>query len=230
MQQVRHEPDCAWAQMQKDEVAEWVIRTLKKAGISYAKASRSLGLPTDAISKVARGERDLSATEMAQIAELAGGELPATALETGPRPRYVPVLGEVAAGLWRDVGDFVDFNYSILSSIEARWPANSVCAYKVVGESINLRAGDGDHVIVLSRDQAPRGLQSGDWVVVERTRHDLRERTVKIAKMNSYGDWELWPQSSDPRFKDPILLGQHDGEIVEVVGFVLEFVSKGVRF
>lgn len=230
MREVRHEPDDAWAQMQKDEVAEWVSRTLKAAGISYAKASRALGLPTDAISKVARGERDLSATEMAQIAEIAGGELPAATLETGPRPRYVPVVGEVAAGLWRDVSDFVDFNYSILSAIEARWPANSVCAYKVVGESINLRAGDGDHVIVLAHDQAPRCLQSGDWVVVERTRHDLRERTVKLAKQGAGGEWELWPQSTDPRHKDPILLGQHDGEIIELVGFVLEFVSKGVRF
>jgi len=230
MRQVRHEPDGAWAEMQKEEVAEWVTKTLKEAGISFAKASRALGLPPDAISKVARGARDLSATEMAQIADLAGGELPAIALESGPRPRYVPVVGEVAAGLWRDVNDFVDISHSILSAVDARWPAHSVCAYKVVGESINLKAGDGDHVIVLSHDQAPRCLRSGDWVVVERTRHDLRERTVKLAKQGPSGEWELWPHSTDPRYKEPVILGAHDGEVIELVGFVLEFVSKGVQF
>jgi hypothetical protein len=54
----------------RGEIAAWVDRTLKSAGISYASASSQLGLPRDAISKVVNGARDLSAPELLRLGEL----------------------------------------------------------------------------------------------------------------------------------------------------------------
>jgi hypothetical protein len=219
-----------WVDMQKEEIAEWVKVTLKEAGISYAKASRALGLPPDAMSKVVRCERDLSATEMADIAKLADQKTPALVLATGLQPRYVRALGEVAAGLWRDVNaqEFEEFDFVAL--VDTRWPTGSVFGFVVRGESINKKAADGDRVVALLYDYAPRSLQNGDWVIVDRLRSDLRERTVKRAKWVDGMGWELWPHSDDSRYKEPLILGEHDGESVLVTAFVLDFVSTGTKF
>lgn len=219
-----------WSEMQNDEIARWVVSTLKTKKISYASASRQLGLPLDAISKVVRGDRDLSASEMAQIAEMADADVPKRALETGLQPRYIRAVGEVAAGLWRDVDNEEFEQFDFVALVDARWPVGSVFGFVVKGESINKKASDGDRVVALMLDYAPRQFQTGDWVIVERVRHDLRERTVKQVMWGGDNGWELWPRSDDPRYQEPLLLGEHDNEAIHVVAFVLDFVSNGTRF
>ncbi len=216
--------------MHSAEIITWVKSALDSAGISYAAASRKLGIPVDGISKVIRGTRDLTIEEMAALAEMTKTKVPVGNLATGPTPRYVNIVGEVAAGLWREVSSEQRDSQRLLALIDQRWPDEALFALTVVGESINERAADGDHVVCLAVEFAPRDLQSGDWVVVDRIRHDLRERTVKQARATNSGAWQLWPRSSHPDHKTPLRLGEHEGDRVEIVGYVLDFVSPGVRF
>jgi hypothetical protein len=40
----------------------------------------------------------------------------------------------------------------------------------------------------------------------------------------------LWPDSTDPRFQDPIKVGHNDRDEVSICAFVLDFVHAGTRF
>lgn len=144
--------------------------------------------------------------------------------------RYVRVIGEVAAGYWRDISHNTFEEYEVPIPVDPKWPHDSVFALQVRGNSINRRARDGDWVICLKCESAPRPYQSGDWVVVEQWDGDKIETTIKMAKWNS-GDWELWPDSSDAQFKAPIQLNNlREGVDVKVVAFVLGFHSPGTQF
>lgn len=210
-------------------MAVWTKKVVQAAGMSLAEASRRMGLPSDALSKVGRKDRDLTVIEMAQLAELTRAEFFNPLLEDGLRPRYVKVVGEVAAGLWRDVNRHHVEDNEFIALVDARWPKEAIFGWTVRGESINRKAADGDRVVGLMLEYAPRSIQTGDWVIVDRIKLDLCERTVKRAKRLDDGSWELWPDSFSPEFQEPLLLGEHDNEVVLVVAFVLDFVSTATK-
>lgn len=187
------------------------------------------------------GTRRISADEAARIAKLLGVPPPGASaadlaentyypLEKGvANPlAYVKCVGEVAAGVWKDmvVGDFDEFEIPI--PVDPRWPKDAVSALIVRGDSINNRASEGDYVVVLAAEAAPRDVQNGDWVIAERVRGDLRETTVKRVVMRN-GGILLCPDSSDPRFT-PLVLGADGDDVVRVVAFVLDFVRPATRF
>jgi hypothetical protein len=129
--------------------------------------------------------------------------------------------------------DFVDFEpFEIPIPIDARWPEGAVKAWVVRGESINKKASDGDFVVTLDIDHAPRAFQHGDWVIAERTRFGLRELSVKQVQVFEGEIW-LAPDSTDSRFT-PLRLCHQDNvrvdEAVRVTAFVLEFVKFATRF
>lgn len=143
--------------------------------------------------------------------------------------RYIKVVGEVAAGAWRDVthADFQEFEIPI--PMDPKYPAGAMFALQIRGTSINRKAQDGDWVVCLKCESAPRPFQSGDWVVVEQTESGKVETTIKKVRWNR--GWELWPDSTDTRWKTPIQLnGLGDGIEVRVTAFVLDFVAAATRF
>lgn len=66
----------------------------------------------------------------------------------------------------------------------------------------------------------------GDVVVAERRRGQLVERTCKELKLSN-GGYELWPRSSDVKYREPIHVPSieegraDDGEEIEIVGLVI---------
>lgn len=218
-------------------VIDWLKAALATSGISQAELSRQLGVRRDVITNVLKGKRSLKGGELLKIAKILnvpGPEQPATEeRQLTPEAltatiRYVPVVGEVAAGVFREMyaEEFDEFEIPI--PIDPRWPAEAVRALVVRGESINRKASDGDFVVTLTYGAAPRGFEHGDWVVAQRSRGDIHETTVKRVQLID-GETFLMPDSTDPTFK-PIKLGETDGEIVQVLAFVLEFVRLGTRF
>lgn len=224
--------------MRDEAIAEWVRDALKVADISYAEASRKLGLPHDAISKVVRGGRSLLATEMTQIIAMTGVTPPSLASApdldsssaTGLKPRFIEVVGEIAGGIWRNLNEPDHFiPYETIALVDAFWGPNAIFAYVVRDESCNKRASDGDLVIVAEPFAAPRmDMREGDWVVVERRQDNFSERTVRQAWKAGNNEWELRLPSTDPRYQTPLLFSKTGPD--KLVGYVLHFVVAGTKF
>ena len=135
--------------------------------------------------------------------------------------RKVPVLGEVAAGLWRETRG--------LSSAEAEeslqvdvhgYEGVELFALRVVGPSMDRIYPEGRWVIVARPPDA--GLRVDDVVVVRRNRQGLVETTLKQLAL----DGErvvLWPRSHHPDFQEPMYFsgGEGDQDAPEIIGVVV---------
>jgi hypothetical protein len=144
-------------------------------------------------------------------------------LETEGNQDLVYILGEVGAGMYLAVADQTDLNYERKPSAFiplAQYPVKYQYDLIVRGTSIDRYASDGDVVRCVSL-QAGIGLESGDYVHVERYRHQRSEveNTIKRALLVN-GVWELRFSSDDPRWagQPPLILGSTGDEQVEVVG------------
>ncbi len=145
-----------------------------------------------------------------------------------PAPRGVaPIIGEVAAGRWLEHPDFETDEPETIPSIPGRYEGREQFAFKVSGTSMDLRRiFPGDFVICVEYFEARKGFVDGDIVVVERTNGHLIERTVKELILTN-GGYELWPRSSDPKWKAPIIVPKkndhlaEDGTIIEIKGLVI---------
>jgi len=211
-------------------VVDWLKRVMAERQLSQAALGRILGIERQQVYRVLKGARRLTSDELLKIAKELNVELPASHQPKAPEIRYIKVVGEVAAGVWHDVTyqDFAEFE--IPYAYEPKWPPEAVKALIVRGESVNRKAQDGDKIAILMYEYAPRTFREGDYVVAERRRGDLIECTVKLVKGSERTGWELWPDSTDPRYQEPLRLGEHDGEVVRVTAFVLDFIRAGTRF
>lgn len=189
-----------------------------------------MGLSEDSVSRLLNGKRKLDSSELALACEFLNEVPPIGPVHKPATLTYVKVVGAVAAGAFMQdhMLDFVE--YDIPYVVDPKWPLEAVKALRVEGESINRKASHGDHVVILLADFAPRAMQSGDWVVAESTKGDLRERTVKRVRGNDLAGYELWPDSTDERYQEPIKLGADGRDRVSVIAFVLDFIKAGTRF
>jgi SOS-response transcriptional repressor LexA len=220
------------------DLTDWLAGEMKARGLSQAALARALGLSgRDVVNKILKGKRKLSAAELIQITEKTGIKLPANLVSNyltdatdARNPVLLKVTGEVAGGLFMDMSasDFDPFE--IPYAADPRWPVEAVTALRVRGNSINRVASDGDYVVVLAPEAAPRDFRAGDWVVVHRERAGLVEATVKRVGGNAETGWRLEPYSTDPAHQSPVVLGEHDGEVIRVVGFVIDFIRPATRF
>lgn len=216
-------------------IVDWLSRAMAEKEITQADLGRALGVGRDVMNKVMKGRRRLTGDELLALSRFLDIPPPETPEHSESEPvavrpiAYVCVVGEVRAGHFEDV-TYSDFEtYQIPYALDPRWPVEAIQGFVIRGESINKQARDGDLAITLKVERAPRSVQNGDWVVAERRRHDLVELTVKRVRMDGDGVIELWPDSTDPRFQKPLLMGEHEGETVSVVGFVLDFMRPATR-
>jgi SOS-response transcriptional repressor LexA len=208
---------------------EWIRAGLEKPGKSKSGLAKALHRSPSMVTSLLSGTRELKAREIAIIARYLEVEAPESPAPP-PRPvvRTAQITGEVAGGVWTEPGiEFESIPTTV--AVDARWPADKVYLLRVRGNSVNRQARDGDLVLCLDAFAAPRGFQSGDWVIAERKRDDgLVETTVKRVTGDPERGYKLLPDSEDPRFQEPIPL--HDGGAVQVKAFVLEFIRRGTDF
>lgn len=146
---------------------------------------------------------------------------PETAGRLKPVNRRIPIVGEVAAGLWRET-------YAVEIEQVTDWLPMEVAGYeraalyalKVVGSSMNSVYPPGRYVIVAPAHEA--GVRWGDYVIVERHKADLVEVTIKEL-VSDRGRVALWPRSYDPAFQEPIYIrgDLHDQTAPRIIGVVV---------
>lgn len=145
---------------------------------------------------------------------------------SGPR-----LIGEVAAGLWRDVGDGTDLpSYDAIElPLMVGQPPEAQFGLLVRGPSINRVAQDGDILTCVRARAIKYRPTAGDLVIAERRRESgaLVETTAKRLHKSEDGQLELRPDSDDPRHQTAIPLGTDDGdetvtvEIIALVNFAI---------
>lgn len=139
---------------------------------------------------------------------------------SGLAPRPVPIVGEVAAGLWVEVfddepQDAREFVYVAVPGYERV----RLQAWRVRGPSMNRKYVEGSFVITCS--VVDGGVRHNDDVVVMRRSSGRVEFTIKEVVVDADETW-LTPRSTDPKFQKPWKLernidGQDGLEIVQVV-------------
>jgi SOS-response transcriptional repressor LexA len=135
------------------------------------------------------------------------------------------VRGEVAAGLWLEVGalDETTFDETPLRP-DPRFPDDAQFALGVRGTSINRIAQPGD--LLLCLDYAMTGIEpkQGSIVIVERRRAQAGVREVTAKRIERKGSLVyLHPDSDDPRWQEPIILDGkkvHEDEEVAIIAIV----------
>jgi transcriptional regulator with XRE-family HTH domain len=209
-------------------------------GLTQAEFGKKLAVTRGAVGNWERGE-GIKRENLQAIAEtfevsfdwLATGSsstlgAPVSVAEAG-LPKFA---GFVQAGGWLAVDEYFNQDRYEVPEFVLRQPQYTKVrqyAYLVRGDSVDL-AGIHDGEWIVAADAADYidqygDLESGDLVVVERTRFQGAEREMTVKEIRYYRDrYELHPKSSNPTHK-PIVVPHNeapdDETEVKIVGVVL---------
>jgi hypothetical protein len=217
-------------------IRDWLQQTMADKELSvYGWADRA-GVSKSTIFRALKDDVDnlLSTRTLARLA-LAAGVRPPDIVpdDTDPTPgapkrnrirpveldtEDMPIRYEVAAGAWRERNDFADqpFGYFKVAPIEP-YPMHAQWLERVVGPSYNRVLSEGALVHVVDAIEIGYEPRHGDVVVVCRRRAQgaFEERSLKEVRF-AQGHIELWPNSFDARFQEPLKLLEDDENLEDV--------------
>jgi len=209
------------------EIGKIIAAARVVAGMNQAQLGKAVGVSRAAVSQWEAGDTTPSRASLQRLARVLA--LPVDKLlppeaspsEFHPVDTGLPIKGEVRAGAWLEIGDSHDDLGHLPITADPRYARVPQFALKVVGSSMNRVALPGTYVVVASWPEMGLELKDGDLIVVQRQRAMTYEVTLKRARSGQKG-WELWPESTDPRYQEPILMedGGRDVE-VSIVGRVI---------
>lgn len=141
------------------------------------------------------------------------------------------VLGRVAAGAWLEVDPVRGYDepmFEVPVPLDPRFPRGALFGLLVEGTSLNKLAREGDILVCLDTS-AGFSLNDNDLVVIERLKEQdgTREVTAKRARFNGK-TFQFWPESTDPRWQEPISSEGQKGYDIRVVARV-EWIFRSVR-
>lgn len=215
----------------------------EKAGLTLEKAAERMGISRSQYIKMERGERQFR-EKYVVLAARAFGVDPADLIDTSAplnefletvRPhvgKAPPFAGYVAAGLWHPVDDLDQDGLEVPDFVLSHpaYPKARQYAYMVRGDSMNL-VGIDDGMWVVAADASDfidqyGETESGDLVVVERSRYQGSERELTVKEIRFYRDrYELIPRSSNAAHQPIVVPHNHgadgDKDQVRVIGVVL---------
>jgi SOS-response transcriptional repressor LexA len=200
------------------------IRQIRaEKGMNSTQLGKLVGTTHATISRLETGEMQLTqqwAERIAKaldvhLAEIFGDIVPA-------RTTGLPVLGEVAAGVWREA-ELTDApkDSPLPIGSDPAYPNVRQFALRVAGESMNRIVQDGAYIVCVSWADLGRPPRESDLVVVERRRDGLVETTVKRIRTIDQQVC-LVPDSDNQRWQKPIPLGGGlDGDEIAIVALVV---------
>jgi len=208
-----------WIQGVLDRQGWSAGRFAKKAGVAPSTVTRAL----DPAYEFVPSTRTLA--KLAAVADEPPPILPPTPRQSQIVPAFLPVRYRAQAGHWVEIEfeePLAQFSHAVAP--DPRYVAWAQWLELVVGDSINLKIPAGQYAHVVDAIDMGYAANDGDWVVVERRRGSLRERTIKQIGIDR-GAVQLWPRSTNPKWSDPVSItdGCRDGETIEVeiVGLVI---------
>lgn len=140
--------------------------------------------------------------------------------------RLARVIGVAQAGAFVEVRDDADQDdVSFIPTVaDLRFPHLEQVAFEISGDSIDMKCGSGGYAVGVNFPDTGLTLRAGIWVVADRVRGDLVERTIKLVKGRP-GRWELHPASTNPKHKPIRFPSAENHEEVVIVALIRRFIS-----
>lgn len=213
---------------------ERLQKLVKEKNLTKADLSRLSGVPYDSVNKYLRGDVDNPRGNT--LEKLAGAlDTTVTYLQTGltdKKPlssRGIPYRGEVAAGVWVEVGDgLVEPEEWLPFNPLPQYPEGAVYCLTVRGDSLDRIAPPGTVLVCIDLYASGIVVKDGDLVIVQRAKAQdgLLEMTAKRVHQVK-GGFELRPESTNPRWH-PVFYpraASDDGETLTILAKV-DFILK----
>lgn len=131
----------------------------------------------------------------------------------------LPVVGEVSAGVWREGSFRYERRYEPVAA-SPEYPGYGQRLYRVVGDSINRIADNGEYLHCVELHAGGLQPEHGDLVIVQRMQHGLAEYTAKQMIWKD-GRWVLRPLSDNENWQDAIELDGDDDTEIKVTDIVI---------
>jgi SOS-response transcriptional repressor LexA len=218
----------------------------EKAGYETAKAAaEAMGIPVATYIQHENGVRGFPANKAERYARFfrtspewllygKGDSEVRTVFES----QRIPIWGKVAAGVWLEETyiepDLVDMPKVNYDRLPGQRGSQDLFAVEIAGDSMNL-AFPGNSILICER--VPFGLaeiKAGDFVIVERENHNLREMTCKEILVENDGTYLLQSRSTNPKYAAPIRIPRSvDDEYIDngvtIIGKVVRAIQDFSR-
>lgn len=215
---------------------ERLQKALADKGWSNAELARRSGVSYDSVSKYLKGGVSKPRGDALELLAVALG-VDSLWLEKGIDPnelgstgdtRSIKVIGPVQAGYWTEAFEW-DENDQYAVHINADIDVRSFKLYgaELRGASMDKWRPSGTVIIFADQIETGEEMRVGSRYVVERTNSSgEHECTVKTFWLDEDGEPWLLPESTDPRFQEPININGLDGDTIRIMGRVVYTVSK----
>ena len=138
----------------------------------------------------------------------------------------IKIVGEVGAGVWREVDDSGQIDFEKESSPfppDPHYPISAQFDLVVRGTSINRFARDGERLRCVDVVKAGIDVLDNDLVIFRKVSGSLIETTAK--RIRKRGPIiELWPDSDDARWQTPLKLDTREADPDHAEGQVVALV------
>lgn len=207
------------------ELRQRIFKARSDKKMTQEELAKAVGKSRSAVAQWESGDVIPRRTTLEAIAKATGCEiswlergvdtfLPPTEMRIG-----LEVVGEVSAGVWKEAEVLVERQAQPVAT-HPEYPAYAQRLYKVVGDSINQVANNGDFLHTVSVKSGGVEPEDGDLVIVRRSRHGLAEYTAK-QMIYTDGRWVLRPLSDHPAWQKDIELEGDDDTEIEVMDVVI---------
>lgn len=201
------------------ELRERIFKARTDAKLTQDQLAEAVRKTRSAVSQWESGDVRPRHSTLVAIATATGKDL--RWLESGLEPDVVGmrVIGEVAAGLWKEGS--VEFRpYGIPVAPHPGYPSELQRLYKVSGTSVNKIVEDGAYVHCVSVVDGGIVPENGDLVIVCRQSHGLSEYTAKRLVIED-GKKILRPESTDEQWQADIHLDGDEETTVVITDVVI---------
>jgi SOS-response transcriptional repressor LexA len=211
-------------------LSDWLQNVMEQTGIKQAELARllsdELGRSIDraAVNKMLKGTRAISGDELLAIERLTQTPV---ARSSQIEMRSIQVIGHVQAGYWTEAFEWQeDERYSVPVPADPELKPYQLYGAEMRGASMNKWRPEGTVIVFTKQIETGEDMRIGSRYVVERTNGHEFECTVKTLWQDEQGELWLLPESTDPRFQEPIRANGNNGDEVRIIGRVVYSVSK----
>lgn len=179
------------------------------------------------VSKLISGKMQLTVDYLDRFAKLFAVE-PSEIIAPKPSTRIIKVRGPLQAGLYHASTEWDEDDwYDVAIPDDPALRSVPLYAGETRGPSMNKRYPERTVLVFAHIEDLPEPLQVGKRYVVERVRADgLREATVKQLWQDETGRLWLLPESSDPRWQEPIPIEGGADDMVRILGRIRYSVQR----
>jgi transcriptional regulator with XRE-family HTH domain len=201
------------------------IKELRRAlNLKQTEVAQRLGIDISNYSRLENGRTDIAYSRMVELGEIFGVP-PEHIVAQAPSFRPIEVRGALQAGTWAESFEWHhDDCYQVAIPPD---PRPGLYGGEIRGVSMDKVYPEGTVVVLLPFIESGESLMPGKRYHVERQSSDgLIEATIKKLWQDEAGTFWLLPESTDPRFSQPIALDGTEDQTIVIRGRVLFSVRR----